>query len=583
MRGAYITLERTLRERVGPVEVERTQNPKFGDFTTNAPFKLARERRQPPPKIAQEMAESVEPHLKGRFSLSVAGGYINFRMEDEALGGWTDEVARGRWESLFPKSGVRILVEFISANPTGPLNVANARAGAVGDSIVRILKLLGYDAESEYYVNDAGMQIVNLGLSILHFIAPDKFPMPEDGYRGDYVRELAREFVSEAAPLLAKGPTQLSLTEAEEFGRKVAHRILQLQKETLRRYGIHYDNFVHESWIRKSEYPERTYAILRRMNLLYFQDGHGEISHEVPPSLSDLYDGGTYRYPGWALYFKSTLYGDDKDRVVVRSNGQPTYFFWDAAYHLYKLLRGYEYIYDIFGPDHHGYIPRMKAVMRAFMEATGREATYDVIIAGQVNLYEEGRRVRMSKRAGRIYTLDDLMDEVGKDAVRFFMLLRAPQTELNFDLTLAKKAVKENPVFYTQYAHARIRSLLDYAEANGAEPQPMGAPLGEERDVAALVQYLPYYLIKTVPLNLREGVFASMGLPSTSGTTGQFSPNLLVDYLIELAHTYHRFYQNNRIVGAPRQGQRLTLSEAVMHTVKLGLNALGVEAPDRMD
>ncbi len=584
MKGAYPDLEATLREGIGPVAVERTKAAKFGDFTSNAPFKLARERRQPPPVIAQEIAKGIGPLLKGRFSVSTAGGYINFRTEEGALADYTNVAAEDPWPSLFPREGSRILVEFISANPTGPLNVANARAGAVGDSMVRILNFLGFRAESEYYVNDAGRQVANLGLSVLHFIAPDRFPMPEDGYRGDYVKDVAKEFVPEAAPLLAKGPEGITFREAEEFGRKVAHAILKGQKETLKRYGIEYDRFVYESEIRASEYPEKAFSILRRAGLLYFADAQGEeVAAPVPESFHDLYEDGRYRYEGYALLFKSTAYGDDKDRVMVRSNGEPTYFFWDSAYHLHKLERGYDYILDIFGPDHHGYVPRMKAVMSAFMEATGREAIYDVIISGQVSLFSEGKRVKMAKRTGKIYTLDDLLDEVGRDAVRFFMLLRAPQTELNFDLSLAKRAAKENPVFYAQYAHARIMSLLDYAKANGVEGKPLKSLPGEERDVAMLVQYFPYYVIKSVPLPLREEVWRRMGLPAedVEGKM-EFSPNLITDYVIELSHAYHRFYQNNRIVGSDRQGERITLSKAVLYAVRHALNLLGVSAPDRM-
>ena len=584
MKGAYPDLEEALRKSIGPVAVERTKASRFGDFTTNAPFKLARGRRQPPPAIAQELAGELQPVLKGKFSVSTAGGYINFRTEEGALSSYTNVAAGDPWPSLFPGGGSRVLVEFISANPTGPLNVANARAGAVGDSIVKLLKFLGFRAESEYYVNDAGRQIANLGLSVLHFIAPDRFPMPEDGYRGDYVKDVAREFVPEAAPLLAKGPEGITFREAEEFGRRVAHAILRGQIETLKRYGIEYDRFIYESEIRASDYPERVYSILKGTGMLYFADARGEeVAVSLPGTFKELYEDGGYRYEGYALLFRATRYGDDKDRVMVRSNGEPTYFFWDSAYHLYKLERGYDYILDIFGPDHHGYVPRMKAVMRAFADATGISAVYDVIIHGQVNLYEGGERIRMSKRRGKLYTLDDLLSDVGKDAVRFFMLLRAPQTELNFDLSLARKAVKENPVFYTQYAHARIMSLLDYARANGVKEKPLQSLPGDERHVAMLVQYFPYYVLKSVPLPLREEVWKRMGLPAEEvGGKMEFSPNLIIDYVIELSHAYHRFYQNNRIVGSDRQGERITLSKAVLFAVRHALTLLGVGAPDRM-
>ncbi|NPB03503.1 MAG: arginine--tRNA ligase [Thermotogae bacterium] len=578
MRGAYLELESILRGVLGSLEVERTQNPKFGDFTTNLPFRLARERRLSPFSIAQELAAKLTEVLRGKFKVEVAGGYLNFRLENDALVRYTSDLITEGWKDTFPRNGQKVLVEFISANPTGPLNVANARAGAVGDSIVRILKFLGYGAESEYYVNDAGRQIFNLGLSVLHLLYPERFPMPEDGYRGDYLKGLAKEFEGEAVPLLTKD--NLNEIEIEEFGRKVAHRILKAQMKSLKRYGVEYDNFIMESEIRRSDYPRKLYSILRELDLIYLSDGDNE---ETPPlEFSQLYKGGKYAFKGKALLFRSSKFGDDKDRVMVRSSGEPTYFFWDAAYHLHKLERSYSYLLDIFGPDHHGYIPRIRAVVESLKGYLGTNTDYEVLIAGQVNLYEDGKRIRMSKRAGRIYTLDDLVEEVGKDAVRFFMLLRSPQTELNFDLSLARKAVKENPVFYTQYAHARICSLLDYAKANGVEvTSPKDLP-GEERHIAVLLQYFPYYVLKTVPLRLREEVFQAMGMRTNDEKGGSFSPNLLVDYLIELSHAYHRFYQNNRIVGSERQSERLGLSLAVQRTLKMGLDLIGVKAPKRM-
>jgi len=278
-------------------------------------------------------------------------------------------------------------------------------------------------------------------------------------------------------------------------------------------------------------------------------------------------------------FFKSTELGDDKDRVLIRSNGEPTYFFWDSAYHLYKLLRDYDFIVDIFGPDHHGYVPRMRAMVQALKEYYKLRGEYAVIISGQVNLLEKGGRLRMSKREGRIYTLDELLGEVGKDALRFFMLMRSPSSELNFDIELAKKLNVENPVYYVQYAHARIKSLIDYASSNGITDDDIRDFYNEdERNLARIVQFFPYYLIKTLPLPLREAYLFG----GKWGISPEFLPNLLVDYLMELAGEYHSFYQRNRIVGDRRQRERLRLSVAVMRVLKVSLELLGVSAPERM-
>ncbi len=536
MQPAYFEILKTLRERFGSGELDRTENPNYGDYYTNLAFKIAKEKRKSPIEIAQEISRDIV--IEGVEVIPV-NGYINFRVDDRRLCETVNVFSKGT--DIFEGHGKRVLVEFISANPTGPLNVANARAGAVGDTIVRILRFLGFYAESEYYVNDCGNQIVNLALSVLHRLYPEKYPFPEDGYRGSYIDDLAKEFSKEQTENL------------EEFGRKIAHRILEWQKESLRKYGITFDRFVLESEIRRSEYPDMVLKALRERNLLYESDG--------------------------ALYFKSTNLGDDKDRVLIRSNGEPTYFFWDSAYHLYKLIRGYDFLVDIFGPDHHGYVPRISAMVQALKEYYKIDSEYAVIINGQVNLLEKGEKVRMSKREGKIYTLDELIDEVGKDAVRFFMLMRSPSSELNFDISLAKKLNVENPVYYVQYAHARIRSLLDYASANGINDADIKDLQNEdERNLARVLQFFPYYLIKTLPLPLRETyLFGKRGISS------DFLPNLLVDYLMELAGEYHRFYQRNRIVGDKRQRERLRLSVAVMRVLRLSLELIGVSAPERMD
>ncbi|MEO0139139.1 MAG: arginine--tRNA ligase [candidate division WOR-3 bacterium] len=560
MKFPYFEILNALREGFGLVELERTQNPDLGDYYTNLAFKKAKELRKPPKVIAEELANTL--NING-IEIEAVNGYLNFSVGDDFLCDVVNTLAQG--VDLKRDIDKRVLVEFISANPTGPLNVANARAGAVGDAIVRILRFLGFYAESEYYVNDCGNQIINLALSVLHKINPENYPFPDDGYKGDYINELAAEFSKRAD----------SFQDLEEFGREIAHRILEDQKKSLERYGIVFNNFVFESQIRNSDYPNGVLRALKDKGLLYYSKDDEVLEFKG----EDFKEAVEKCKRGYALYFKSSEFGDEKDRVLIRSNGEPTYFFWDSAYHLYKIIRGYDFLIDIFGPDHHGYVPRIKGMVEALKDYYGLKGEYCVIINGQVNLFEGGKRLRMSKREGRIYTLDDLVGEVGNDAVRFFMLMRAPSSELNFDIDLAKKAGVENPVYYTQYAHARIKSLLDYAYANGIKGERMGDFYNEdERNLARVLQFFPYYLIKTLPVPLRETYLFGI----SKGISPEFSPNLLVDYLIELSHAYHRFYQNNRVVGDKRASQRLTLSIAVMNVLKVGLNLLGVSAPERM-
>ncbi len=557
MRIFYEDILRSLYKRFKDVEVDRTNNPKFGDYYTNLAFKLTKTLKKSPKIIADEILKWEHPE---GFRVINRNGYINFFVEDDGLCGFINDLYKNG--SVSRDLSFRVLVEFISANPTGPLNVANARAGAIGDTIVRILKFLGFKVESEYYVNDSGSQIINLALSVLHHINPERYEFPEDGYRGEYIKELALEFKDVGG-----------INGYEEFGRKVAYKILETQKSSLKRYGIKFDRFVFESEIRKSRYPQMVMDALSSLGLVYYLDKDGRRFEFRDKNVAEIMDRCR---EGVALVFKSSEFGDDKDRVLIRSNGQPTYFFWDSAYHLQKMLRNYNAIVDIWGPDHYGYVPRMKAMVESLSRFYNIKVHYEVVIHGQVNLYEGKKGLRMSKREGRIFSLDDLVDEVGKDAARFFMLMRAPSTEL---VELAKKAEKDNPVYYTQYAHARIKGLIDYALNNNVHPVDIKDFHNEdERNLARTLQFFPYYVLKTLPLPLRK----TYTFGYTEGLSAEFSPNLLVDYLIELSHLYHRFYQNNRIVGSGRASERLALSIATMRVLEMGLYMIGVSAPDRM-
>lgn len=528
----------TLRKRLEQIlaqEVERTfgvslpvlltepRSSEHGDYTTNIAFRLARELRKSPQEVGESLRDRVMPELTPVVDrIEVVGGFLNLYLRDSALHGIVQDILRfrERFGETNLGRGRRVNLEFVSANPTGPLNVVNARAAAVGDSLTRILRKLGYEADAEYYVNDAGGQIQALGESIAWRLGEIPEP-PPDGYLGDYLVSIAEEVHREGIP-------------REEWGTYAAQKILEGQKRTLERFRVHFDRFVHESWIRRSEYPEK-------------------VRQKLQPYLEER-DG--------AIFFRSDLFGDEKPRVVVRESGEPTYFFFDLAYHLYKIERGYTDLVDFWGPDHHGYVPRMEAGLKAL----GFDGNFPVVIVQQVSLLREGKPVRMSKRRGEYFTMDELLDQVGVDAARFFFLLRTVRSPLNFDLTLAQKLTTENPVYYVQYLHARICSLEEYAREQGVTPDPAQLPrltLPEERDLMRKLLYFPDVLEEIARI---------------------LDPHPLPVYLMELADLFHGYYQRHRIVteDPALSSARLTLALAIRQVVKNGLDLIGVSAPERM-
>ena len=519
-------LERKAREKFGEVPgfFVRETDEKFGDYATNIALVLAKKLRKSPGEIWEALSHDLEKWGGELYfsELNFVSGFINFRLRDEVLHSFLNEAAfrPDDFHRLGIGKGIRVNVEFVSANPTGSLNVANARAAAVGDSLVRILRAAGYRADSEYYVNDAGGQIRALGGSILWRLGKREEP-PQDGYLGDYLVEIARR-----------------LGEAEdelEAGSKAADMILESQMETLRRFRVSFDAVTRESSIRESPLVE-------------------EVKEKLEPHV--------YTSEG-ALYFRSSQFGDEKDRVLVRNNGEPTYYFFDLVYHYDKFKRGYEYMIDLLGPDHHGHIARMKAGLEAMGIGGDR---LEVLIVQQVNLVRGGERVVMSKRKGEFFTMDQLLDEVGVDAARFFFLLRSVSSHLDFDLDLARTLGRENPVYYVQYLHARTRSLLEFASSRGLSPEgadPSKLELPEERTILRKMLFFQD-LIEEIARNR--------------------SPHLMPHYLLELASLYHNYYQKVRIVTEDERlsKARLLLSLGVGNVVKKGLELIGVEAPERM-
>jgi len=530
MKGLRHALEQEIREllQAHGVEVEvklsRPPRPGMGDYATNTAFLMARTLRRPPAELAQELAGWLQYH-PAVARAEAAGGFVNLTLNDSFL---VDRLRMELNEDPLPPLPVRtedrVVVEFVSANPTGPLNVVSARAAAVGDTLVRVMRFAGIPADREYYVNDAGGQIRALQGS-LEYRAGLREALPEDGYGGAYVTELARVLQAEHVPL-------------ERWAEEAVQRILDGQMSVLHRYRVTFEAVVRESWVRQSPYPAQVRS--RLAEHLYEKDG--------------------------ALYFRTTAFPafrDDKDRVLVRSNGEPTYFFWDLAYHLYKADRGYTRMIDLWGPDHQGYIPRMKAGLEALGVGGDR---LEVLIVQQVNLFREGQRVRMSKRKGEFYAMEDLLEEVGVDATRFFMLQRAVNTPLDFDLTLARTLSQENPVYYVQYSHARVVNLLRFAREKGLDPDPAALThLVHPEERALAMQLLRFY-------DLVQEVAASREV------------HRLPHYLLEVSRAFHQFYQKVRVVteDAEESRRKLALVELFRRVMRAGLSLIGVSAPERM-
>jgi arginyl-tRNA synthetase len=514
--------------------VERSKRADQGDYSTNIAMLLAPVLRTAPQEIAQRVGEALSEVLGDDLvRVEIAGpGFVNLFLSDS----WHRRSLRTALDAgeAFGAGGAadqrRVLVEFVSANPTGPLVAASGRHAAYGDALARILTHYGHDVWREYYFNDAGTQIELLGESVQARARDEE--VPEGGYQGDYVRELAEQM-----------PGIESVSVSEASARAVEVLLAQI-KATLERYGVHYDRFFSERTLHEGSpsYLDRALEIVAEGGHSYESDG--------------------------ALWLRTTSFGDDKDRVLRRSNGAPTYFAADLAYLLEKLERGLDLQILPFGADHHGYIARLKA---AFATLGGDPDTLEVPILQFVHLIEGEERAAMSKRRGDFITLDDLLDEIGVDATRFFMLQRSQDRTVDLDLELARRESPENPVYYVQYAHARIVSMLRKLQADRvAEALAPGANWGEgglepaERDlIKALVAF---------PDEVAEAA-------------ERRAPHRIAAYALELAQQFTVFYRDCRVVGAePAEVEafRIALSQASRQTIKLALILLGVGAPDSM-
>ena len=499
------------------LKLERPPKPDFGDYSTNAAMLLAPGLGEPPRPVAERLGGIVGERLGAVVErVDVAGpGFLNLFMSDD----WYRDAVRAIVDAGEGFGGgsadpaERIQVEFVSANPTGPITVASGRHAAYGDALSRLLGFFGHDVDREYYVNDAGSQVERFGLSLLARARGEE--PPEDGYRGEYLVEVAKRLPETADPAeAARGGIELMLEEIAA---------------TLRRFRVEMDRFFHESSVVESDAVEDAMARLEESGHTYVKDD--------------------------ALWLRTTTFGDDKDRVLRRSTGEYTYFAPDIAYHLDKWARGYDRVIDVWGADHHGYVARHKAAC----EVLGIDpARLELVIMQLVNLTEGGQRVQMSKRAGVIETLDALMDDIGVDAARWFLLQRSHDTTLDLDLELARSQSQDNPVYYVQYAHARIASILRRDREGGSEAEPL------HQSEKALVK-------KLLEFPEEVGIAAA-----------RRAPHRITVFALELAQDFTAFYRDCKVIGAEAEEFRLTLCEVSQRTIAKCLDLLGVSAPDSM-
>lgn len=509
--------------------LERPKRAGFGDYSSNAAMLLAPALGEQPRAIAERLGEALEERLGERLErIEIAGpGFLNLFMAD----GWYLDMLAGMLEA---RDGLgqgaaagRVNLEFVSANPTGPMTIASGRHAAYGDSLARILERAGHDVEREFYVNDRGGQITRFGESI-GARARGEEP-PEDGYQGDYVTELAARIEGAAD------------ADAEELAQRGVELMLEGVRATLERFRVRMDQFFSERSLHES--GELDAALGRLSDVSYEHDG--------------------------ALWLRTTAYGDDKDRVLRRSNGEYTYLGSDVAYHLHKLGREYTRVIDVWGADHHGYINRLRAAWQAL---GGDPDAFELVIMQLVTLTEDGERVQMSKRAGAIVTLDQLIDYIGVDAARWFLVSRSHDTTLDLDLELARSQSQDNPVYYVQYAHARIASILRKA--------------GDERVVRALEADVRHSSERFHP-SARALVKRLLELPAVVREGAERrAPHRLTTYATDTAQDFSAFYRDCRVVGAAEEGGdedvRIALCVMAARVLAVSLDLLGVEAPEAM-
>lgn len=516
------------------IEIEIPKIESYGDLSTPVAMELTKRIKLPPKTIAENIVKNISKEIFD--SVEIAGpGFINFCFKRDFILSELRRVIRDG-ESYFVENlggGKKIQIEFVSANPTGPLHLGHGRGAAIGAAIANILKEAGYNVLTEYYINDAGRQVELLGMSV--YIAYQRLlgkdiPMCEDCYKGDYIYEIAQEIYE----IYKDTFKDKSFDEVSDLFIDYSYkRILGEIKKDLEDFGVFFDNWVSERKLYHTGEVHKAIMRLKQLGYIYEKDG--------------------------ALWFKSTAFGDDKDRVVLKSDGTYTYFASDIAYHKDKIDREFDELINIWGADHHGYIKRVTAAVQALGMNPER---IKILLVQMVNLLKDGKPFQMSKRTGTFVTLRELMDEIGVDTTKFIFLTRKPDAHLEIDVEVAKKQSHENPVYYVQYAHARINSIFEKAERT---PTDFKSELFNEEELKIIKKILLYPMIFKLSAQLKE-------------------PHRITFYLQELAAAFHSYYHKYRVIAEDEDltDARLCLCKAIMLVIKHGLKMLGVKAPERM-
>jgi arginyl-tRNA synthetase len=539
---AVLKAKLATKEELPPIVLEQPKDKTHGDYATNIAMQLARIAKKPPRTIAEEILANFDQSQASIKKMDIAGpGFINFFMDNQYL---TDLIptilkAGDSYGETQTGNNHKIQVEFVSANPTGDLHLGHARGAAVGDSLSNVLAKAGYDVQREYYINDAGNQITNLALSLearyMQALGRE-WDMPEDGYHGKDIVELGQKL-------------------ANDDGDKWEQHAVEERRQFFRDYGLKYE-------LKKLENDLEQFRVTFDH---WFSETSLYTEGKIEPALETLREKGYIYDEEGATWFRTTDFGDDKDRVLVKQDGSYTYLTPDIAYHKNKLERGFQSLINIWGADHHGYIPRMKAAIQAL----GYEAdTLKVEIIQMVNLFQNGEKVKMSKRTGKAVTLRELMEEVGIDAMRYFFVMRSSDSHLDFDMDIARSQSNDNPVYYVQYAHARICTMLKQAEEKGFKSDEFGGAslLSTEKEVDLLV---------------RLGEFPQVVADAAMKRT----PHRITQYIFELASSLHSFYNAEKVLdpeNLERTKARIALMKAVRITIANGLALIGVSAPEKM-
>lgn len=522
--------------------VETPRDPKMGDYSTSVAMRLAKTLHQAPMQIAEPLAEHLRRSYDGARSVEVVKpGFINFRLRNNVLSSVINQVihAGDSYGTNDSGAGKKILVEWVSANPTGDLHCGHARNAAWGDAICRLMEKSGYDVLREYYINDAGNQVVNLGESLISRYFEyfgREYPLPEDGYHAEDVRMIAADIAKADGDRWLDADPQERLAYFKSEG--VKREMAKIEKD-LDLYRVHFDSWMHETFFYEDD-AKRIRECLARMDEM----------------------GLTYEKDG-ALWFRSTEYGDDKDRVLRKSDGTLAYLTPDIANHIYKIERGYPYLIDLWGADHHSYVTRMKLALKALGYP---EDTLHVDLIQMVRMVEDGREVKMSKRTGNAITIRELCEDVGVDAARWFFVSKDVAGHMDFDMKLARTKSNDNPVYYAQYAYSRMNSIVTREGVPAFHEEESYDRLTDEKELLMLK------MISEFP-------------EEVSGAAASRKPNRICDYILSFVKVFHSYYNSTRVFNpedAELTNQRLGMIHAAMVTLRSALALIGVTAPEKM-